>query len=212
MRWRSPAASTPTRTPTPQPRSTPQARSWVQPSSPSVPRLRTRLPQAPDLAELPRRPGAGRGRGHRSLGAGLARYLREHDVTVVEIDRPDRKARRWQGKSDLVDAEAAARAALAERRTGTPKFRDGRVEALRALRIARRSAVQQRADVTRQIKTLIITAPKGVRTMLRPPSLHLMLDAFRAERAHPLPVPPLTEDQLRRSMSNLGSGNPHSGY
>ncbi|WSU86790.1 IS110 family transposase (plasmid) [Streptomyces globisporus] len=105
--------------------------------------------------------------GTGAYGAGLSRYLREHDVTVVEIDRPDRKTRRWQGKSDPVDAEAAARAALAERRTGIPKFRDGRVEALRALRVARRSAVQQRADVTRQIKTLIITAPEGVRTMLR---------------------------------------------
>ncbi|MFD3941088.1 IS110 family transposase [Streptomyces sp. NPDC058611] len=105
--------------------------------------------------------------GTGAYGAGLARYLREHDVTVVEIDRPDRKTRRWQGKSDPVDAEAAARAALAERRTGIPKFRDGRVEALRALRVARRSAVQQRADVTRQIKNLIVTAPEGVRTMLR---------------------------------------------
>src|SRR5919197_84893 len=41
-------------------------------------------------------------------GAGLARYLREQGVAMVEIDRPDRKARRWQGKSDPVDAEAAA--------------------------------------------------------------------------------------------------------
>ncbi|MFQ6855204.1 transposase, partial [Streptomyces sp. 35M1] len=105
--------------------------------------------------------------GTGAYGAGLARYLRECDVTVVEIDRPDRKTRRWQGKSDPVDAEAAARAALAERRTGIPKFRDGRVEALRALRVARRSAVQQRSDVTRQIKNLIVTAPEGVRTMLR---------------------------------------------
>ncbi|GGZ87443.1 hypothetical protein GCM10010389_27280 [Streptomyces echinoruber] len=105
--------------------------------------------------------------GTGAYGAGLARYLRECDVAVVGVDRPDRKTRRWQGKSDLVDAEAAARAALAERRTGTPKFRDGRVEALRALRGARRSAVQQRSDVTRQIKNLIVTAPEGVRTMLR---------------------------------------------
>ncbi|GAA0899683.1 hypothetical protein GCM10009574_084960 [Streptomyces asiaticus] len=59
--------------------------------------------------------------GTGAYGAGLARYLREHEVTVVEIDRPDRKTRRWQGKSDPVDAEAAARAALAERRTGTPE-------------------------------------------------------------------------------------------
>src|SRR4051812_4665464 len=64
-------------------------------------------------------------------GAGLARYLRGQGVPMVEIDRPDRKARRWQGKSDPVDAEAAARAALAQVRTGVPKHRDGTVEALR---------------------------------------------------------------------------------
>jgi transposase len=105
--------------------------------------------------------------GTGAYGAGLARYLREHDVAVVEIDRPDRKARRWQGKSDPVDAEAAARAALARRRTGIPKQRDGRVEALRTLRVARRSAVRQRADVQRQMKTLVVTAPEELRSLIR---------------------------------------------
>lgn len=105
--------------------------------------------------------------GTGAYGAGLTRYLREQDVSVVEIDRPDRKARRWQGKSDPVDAEAAARAALSARRTGIPKRRDGRVEALRSLRVARRSAIRQRADVTRQMKTLIITAPEQLRAELR---------------------------------------------
>jgi len=100
-------------------------------------------------------------------GAGLARLLASENVVMVEVDRPDRKARRWQGKSDPVDAEAAARAALARVRTGVPKQRDGRVEALRALRVARRSAVAQRADVQRQIKALIVTAPESLRARLR---------------------------------------------
>jgi AcrR family transcriptional regulator len=34
--------------------------------------------------------------------------------------------------------------------------------------------------------------------------LHLMLDAFRAERANPLPVPPLRPDQISAAMSRLG--------
>jgi transposase len=100
-------------------------------------------------------------------GAGLARSLAAQGVAMVEVDRPDRKARRWQGKSDPVDAEAAARAALARVRTGVPKQRDGRVEALRTLRVARRSAVGQRADVQRQIKALIVTAPESLRAQLR---------------------------------------------
>ena len=54
-------------------------------------------------------------------GAGLAQYLRVAGVAFVEIDRPDRKTRRWQGKSDPVDAEAAARAALAGRAHRPPQ-------------------------------------------------------------------------------------------
>lgn len=105
--------------------------------------------------------------GTGAYGAGLARYLHAQQVPVAEIDRPDRKSRRWQGKSDPVDAEAAARAALTGRRTGTPKQRDGRVEALRALRVARRSAIRQRAEAQRQMKTLIITAPEELRAHVR---------------------------------------------
>ena len=100
-------------------------------------------------------------------GAGLARYLAEQGMAMVEIDRPDRKTRRWQGKSDPVDAQAAARAALAQVRTGVPKQRDGQVEALRNLRVARRSAIAARADAQRQIKALIITAPEELRARLR---------------------------------------------
>lgn len=105
--------------------------------------------------------------GTGAYGAGLARHLATEQVPVVEIDRPDRKTRRWQGKSDPVDADAAARAALTARRTGTPKDRDGRVEALRSLRVARRSAVKQRTDVIRQMQALVITAPEPLRSQLR---------------------------------------------
>uniref|UniRef100_UPI000A66C756 transposase n=2 Tax=Sphaerimonospora mesophila TaxID=37483 RepID=UPI000A66C756 len=48
-----------------------------------------------------------------------------------------------------------------------PKQRDGRIEALRNLRVARRSAVDQRADTQRQIKALIVTAPDDLRERLR---------------------------------------------
>ena len=105
--------------------------------------------------------------GTGAYGAGLARRLRDEQVDVIEIDRPDRKTRRFQGKSDPIDAIQAAKTALAGERTGIPKQRDGRVEALRNLRVARRSAVEQRADVQRQIKTLIVTAPDELRARLR---------------------------------------------
>lgn len=105
--------------------------------------------------------------GTGAYGAGLARLLRDEHVDVIEVDRPDRKTRRFQGKSDPIDAIHAARTAMAGERTGIPKQRDGRVEALRNLRVARRSAVAQRADTQRQIKTLIVTAPEELRVRLR---------------------------------------------
>jgi transposase len=123
--------------------------------------------------------------GTGAYGAGLARFLTAEHVPVVEIDRPDRKARRWQGKSDPVDAEAAARAALTARRTGTPKDRDGRVEALRSLRIARRSAVKQRSDVIRQMQALVITAPEPLRSRLRELGNVALVDRCAAGRPDP---------------------------
>ena len=53
-------------------------------------------------------------------GAGICAHLRMSGLQVVEVDRPDRKSRRFEGKSDPIDAYAAARAALSGRATGTP--------------------------------------------------------------------------------------------
>jgi transposase len=105
--------------------------------------------------------------GTGAYGAGLAAYLQQSGIEMVEVDRPDRKARRHHGKSDPVDAEAAARAAQSRRATGTPKTRGGRVDAVRALRVARRSAVSARADAQRQIRSLLVTAPSRLRTHLQ---------------------------------------------
>lgn len=86
---------------------------------------------------------------------------------MIEVDRPDRRTRRARGKSDPVDAEAAARAVLAGTANGTPKTRDGDVEAIRALRVARRSAVRTRIQVANQIHALVISAPESLREGLR---------------------------------------------
>lgn len=58
-------------------------------------------------------------------GAGLTRHLRSEGVEVIEVDRPDRKARRFEGKSDPTDAEAAARAVLSGRAQARPRPRTG---------------------------------------------------------------------------------------
>ena len=75
--------------------------------------------------------------GTGSYGVGLARHLHANGIVVVEVDRPDRQKRRRLGKSDPIDAEAAARAALSRSATTTLKRRDGTVEQIRVLMIAR---------------------------------------------------------------------------
>jgi transposase len=82
--------------------------------------------------------------GTGSYGAALARHLRDGGHTVVEVDRPDRRTRRLQGRSDPTDAEAAARAVLAGTASGCPKAGDNRVEMIRSLRVVRRSAMKAR--------------------------------------------------------------------
>jgi transposase len=104
--------------------------------------------------------------GTGSFGAGLARYLAAKQIQVVEVTRPSRRSRRHLGKSDTVDAEAAARMVLAGEATATPKRRDGIVEAIRVLQIARRSAIKARTQAGQQIRSLVVTAPAELHSEL----------------------------------------------
>jgi transposase len=105
--------------------------------------------------------------GTGSYGSGLLHFLTEYGFTVIEVDRPDRSTRRRNGKSELIDAEAAARAVLSGRASGTPKSRDAHVEMIRALRVARRSAMKARIQAGNQIDALVVSAPQTVRQSLR---------------------------------------------
>jgi transposase len=105
--------------------------------------------------------------GTGAYGAALTRHLRAEQIGVVEVDRPDRKARRAKGKSDPLDAYAAARAALSGAASGTPKLRDGRVEAIRTLRVVRRSAVKARTQTMNQLRALLLTGPAELREQMR---------------------------------------------
>ena len=157
-----------------------------------------------------------RGHGHLGLvgvegtgayGAALARYLRAEGVSVVEVDRPDRKARRARGKSDPLDAYAAARAALAGTATGTPKSRDGRVEAIRTLRVARSGAVKARSQAINQLKSLLITAPAALREQLR----HLSTTTLLATCARLRPTEELTdpEQATKAALRRLARRHQH---
>jgi transposase len=110
--------------------------------------------------------------GTGSYGAGLARFLRTAGMEVVEVDRPSRQARRRSGKSDPLDAIEAARAALSGRARGAAKSRDGNVEAIRALVVAKRSARSAKIQALNQIRHLGFTAPDGLRQRLAGVSRH----------------------------------------
>ncbi len=101
-----------------------------------------------------------------SYAAALVRYLREHDVRVVEVNQPHAHTRRRVGKSDPIDAEMAARLFQAGKARAVPKRTDGIVESIRLLRVARNSAVKSRSAALLQVRDLIITAPHEIRDQL----------------------------------------------
>ncbi len=120
--------------------------------------------------------------GTGSYGAGLTRHLLGHQVAVVEVDRPNRQRRRRTGKSDPHDAVATARAAQGGEATGSAKTRDGNVEAMRVLRVARRSARGNRTQAINQMRSLISTAPEELRAELRGLSIYKVLTVASAYR------------------------------
>lgn len=128
--------------------------------------------------------------GTGSYGAGLARHLATAGIMAVEVNRPNREARRRKGKSDTVDAEAAARAALSGDASVVPKSADGCVEAIRALVVARRSAVKARTVAANQINALALTAPEPLNDRLKGLSTTDLVNACARLRpgAHPEPV------------------------
>ena len=87
----------------------------------------------------------------------------DHDIEVIEVDRPNCQERSRRGKSDPIDAVEAARATLSGRATGLAKSKDGPVEAIRALLVARRSARNYRISSLVQMRHLVITAPQPLR-------------------------------------------------
>ena len=105
--------------------------------------------------------------GTGSYGVGLSRFLRRKGVEVVEVNRPNRQSRRNQGKPDPLDAVEAARAAISGRASGAGKTKDGPVEAIRVLVVAKRSARQARVKAIVQMRHLGITAPDQLHSRLK---------------------------------------------
>jgi transposase len=120
--------------------------------------------------------------GTGSYGSALARHLTESDMRVIEVSRPNRQVRRRHGKTDVIDAIAAARAVLSGEASATPKAHDGPVEALRLLKIVLRGATKSRTQAANQLRTIVATAPEELRSRMRglkTPDLVTICAAFR---------------------------------
>jgi transposase len=105
--------------------------------------------------------------GTSSYGVGLSRYLQRQGQLVLEVIRPGRQDRRFRGKSDPIDAEAAAAAVLSGKARNLPRASAEKVEMIRALRIARTSATKARTQAINAIKALVVMAPEPLREALR---------------------------------------------
>ena len=102
-----------------------------------------------------------------TYGAGLLRYMQNAGVEVLEVTTPDKHDRRRRGKDDDLDAQNAAHAAFAGKRTVTPKSRDGMIESLRVLKACRKTAVAARRVALQLIHNTIVCAPDELREALR---------------------------------------------
>jgi transposase len=114
---------------------------------------------------LPRRFGI---EGTGSYGRGLASAVRRAGHDVIEVMRPNRQDRHRRGKSDLFDAENAARAVLAGTAAAIPKNAEGVVEMIRHIKIAKDAAVKARTAAMQSLKAVLVTAPAELRQALEP--------------------------------------------
>lgn len=106
------------------------------------------------------------GTGH--FGTTLTRYLTERGERVLEVNRPNRLARRFEGKSDRFDAEQAARSVLSGLARATPKAKTGVVEVIRILRVTRANAVKARTMAFNLLHGVVVTAPSPLHDELVP--------------------------------------------
>lgn len=122
--------------------------------------------------------------GTGSYGVGLARFLRRQGRKVIEVSRPPRAGqRRLSGKSDVIDAEHAARQVLAGSATAIPKLADGQVEAIRLLKVVRDTAVKAQKTAMITLKATLVTADDELRVSLRPLTDHKLILACAALEA-----------------------------
>jgi len=118
--------------------------------------------------------------------AALRRVLGDQGQVVLEVNRPDRQARRRRGKSDPVDAAAAARSRAGRRGHHPAQAGNATVEMLRSLRVARQTASTARTQAINALTALLVTAPAQLREQLRGRSAAMLVRQAAALEPGPL--------------------------
>lgn len=139
--------------------------------------------------------------GTGSYGAGLAGHLRRQGHRVVEVNRGDRRGRQSNGKSDTLDAEAAARAVLAGTATAIPKSAEGASEMLRQIKIARDTAVKSRTQAMVSLKALVVNALPELREQLDPLPDKSLIDRCAALRPGAISSPLAAAKHALRALA-----------
>lgn len=140
--------------------------------------------------------------GTASYGAGITAYLRSQHVTVKEVIRPSRQTRR-NGKSDPIDAYAAARSVAADEDLPIPKLLGGDIDAIRVILKTRRTAVKARTAAIVQIKNFLITADASTRETYTPLSNDTLITTLATVEPAPADLPLRGLRRLARRVQYL---------
>jgi transposase len=138
-----------------------------------------------------------------SFGATLTRALTSAGERVVEVNRPNRLARRMDGKSDRLDAEQIARAVLGQTSTAIPKAKSGMVEVIRTLRVTRASAVKARTSTFNTLWGVMISAPSPLRDELVVLTKRTLVNRCLGLRPETTDLIALAEDPDRLLMAGI---------
>jgi transposase len=139
--------------------------------------------------------------GTGSYGAGFTSLVRRHGHKVIEVGRQDRRERRLNGKSDLLDAHNAARAVLAGTARATPKNADGIVEMLRQVKVAKDTAVKARTSAMITLKALIVNVEPELREQLQPLPKMALIDRCANLRPGVVDTPVAASKHALRSLA-----------
>lgn len=139
--------------------------------------------------------------GTGSYGVGFTSLVRRRGHKVIEVVRQDRRERRLNGKSDLLDAVNAARAVLAGAAKATPKSADGVVEMLRQIKVAKDTAVKARTSAMITLKALIVNVEPDLREQLQPLPKMALIDRCANLRPGEIDTPIAASKHALRSLA-----------